>query len=229
MGSSTAIGRLLHRDAKPAAAARLGWAAEGGGDPLSRDALHARGREAGIDSATIDRRLAAIPDSLLADARAFRINPFNFAEAILDPESIRKNLMLEPGDETRVGWPAARAALDTLTASVERAGAALVLACLPPAVQVDSTYWWIRHAGFHLDERVVTDSPLQDSLAAFGRARDIAFIDALPRLRAAHRARPDEHLYFEQDGHWTPAGNAIAAEIIAQALAADRPRAPENK
>jgi hypothetical protein len=225
----TAIGRLLHRDAQPAAAAGLGWAAEGGGDPLARDALLARGRDAGVDSATIDARLAAIPDSLLADARAFRINPFNFAEAILDPESIRKNLMLEPGNETQVGWPAARAALDTIATSVERAGARFVLACLPPAVQVDSSYWWIRHPGFHLDERVVSDAPLQDSLAAFAQARDLAFVDLLPRLRAAHRARPNERLYFEQDGHWTAAGNAKAAgEITKAILAAARSASAER-
>lgn len=211
-----AIGRALRRGA-PAARAALGWAAEGIDSPLARESLLARAAAAGIDSATIDARLAAIPDSLLAEARAFRINPFNFAEAILDPESIRKNLLLAPGEETAVGWPAAEAALDEIAADVARSGARLVLAALPPAVQVDSTYWWIRQAGFHLEPRVVSETPLQGRLAEFARRRGLLYVDLLPALRASS----GERLFFEQDGHWTPAGSDAAARAIAAALPRD--------
>ncbi|MFN0149082.1 MAG: GDSL-type esterase/lipase family protein [bacterium] len=208
-----AIGRLLHRDA-PAPRTTLGWAAEGIENPLERSALFARGLAAGIDSATIAARLAAIPESLVAQAREFRINPFNFAEAILDPESIRKNLLLMPSEEATVGWPAAERALDDLAADVARTGARFALVAFPPAVQVDSTYWWIRQAGFRLDERVVAETPLQDRLAEFARDRRILYCDLLPALRA----RAGERLFFEQDGHWTRTGNDVAARALADAL-----------
>jgi hypothetical protein len=215
---AAALGRLARRGGGAAPSTRFGWAAGGAENPLAPEALRSRGRAAGLSPEEVDRRLAAIPESLLAEARAYRINPFNFAEAIIDPESIRKNLMIEPGEESAAGWPAAAAALDTLLAGVAASGARAALLYLPPAVQLDSAYWWIAQAGFRLDERVVRDAPLRDRLAALARERGTPFIDLLEPLRAAHAARPGERLFFEQDGHWTSHGNTVVARAVASAM-----------
>jgi hypothetical protein len=51
-------------------------------------------------------------------------------------------------------------------------------------------------------------------LRALARAEDVVFVDLLPVLRA----RRDDGLYFPNDGHWSPAGNALVADVIAGAL-----------
>ena len=47
-----------------------------------------------------------------------------------------------------------------------------------------------------------------------------AFVDLTPQLRAQARRASDNKLYYPLDGHWTAAGHAVAAETLAQAIAA---------
>ena len=68
--------------------------------------------------------------------------------------------------------------------------------------------------GFEWDPRTLTDTKLADRLVAFGADEGITVVDLLPVMRA-HRTRA---LYFPSDGHWTPAGHALAARTIADAL-----------
>jgi len=55
------------------------------------------------------------------------------------------------------------------------------------------------------------------AIAEFANAEGLALLDFLPALRAA--AQAGEQPYFEQDPHWTPAGHAVAAEILYARLA----------
>ncbi len=54
----------------------------------------------------------------------------------------------------------------------------------------------------------------QQRLAAWSAQSGVPVIDLLPGFRAA--ANP--HLYFNADPHWTPAGHALAAQLIADGM-----------
>jgi len=192
------------------ATATRGWNAFGGDNPATMDALLAAARERGVPGDSVRARLDAIPDSLVADALAFRSNPFNLAEGVLDPDGKRHHLLLDTA-EANEGWDQLETALRELHRDVTGAGAKLVLVCIPAGAQVDSTYWWFRNLGFRLDERVLRDTPFQDRLTQFASRENIPLLDLLPVMRA----HPEKRLYYDQDGHWNAAGHKVAAGAIA--------------
>ncbi len=193
--------------------ARGDWNAFDIENPASLEGLLRAGRAQGIPADTIRARLAAIPDSLVAEAHAFRANPFNVARAVLEPASLRDNLLLDTSEMER-GWRGIEQSLRELRSEIEGAGAKMVLVCIPAGAQVDKKYWWATRLGFVLDERVLTDTPFQDRLGRFASTEGIPVVDLLPAMRRG----ADVALYFEQDGHWNARGHAIAAEMISEAL-----------
>jgi hypothetical protein len=190
-----------------------GWNAFGLDNPATTDALLAAAQKRGVSPDSVRARLAAIPDSLVKDAQAFKSNPFNVAEAVLDPDGLRHNLLLDT-PAMKQGFDALESALSRLNREVEAAHSHMLLVCIPAAVQVDSTYWWPTHLGVRLDERVVHDTVFQNQLADFARKQQIPLIDLLPDLRK----RPTARLYYDQDGHWTAAGHDVAANVIGERL-----------
>lgn len=213
--------RASSRDQKQAAVVSFeGWNAFGLDNPATEAALLAVARERGVSADSVRTRLAAIPDSLKADALAFRSNPFNLAEAVLDPDGLRHNLLLDT-PETKHGFDAMESALTRLHHDIEAANAKMLLVCIPAAVQVDSTYWWLKNLGVRIDDRVVHDTVFQDRLAQFARKEQVPYVDLLPAMRK----RISSRVYFEQDGHWTAAGHDIAARAIAEPLSALLPPA----
>ncbi|MFN0149085.1 MAG: alginate O-acetyltransferase AlgX-related protein [bacterium] len=199
-------------------AASGGWNAFGGENPASLDALLRAARERGVSETEVRARLAAIPEPLVADALAFRSNPFNLAEAVLDPEAMIENLLLE-GDTMERGWRATEDALGALHDEIARTGATMVLVGIPAGVQVSERYWWATHLGLVLDRRILVRAPFQDRLAKFAAREGVALVDLLPTLRSAG-GDSGAPLYFEQDGHWNARGHEVAAHLIAAALRA---------
>lgn len=197
-----------------------GWNAFGVDNPATEQALLAAAQKRGVSPDSVRARLAAIPESLKADALAFRSNPFNVAEAVLDPDGLRHNLLLDT-PAMQQGWDALESALARLHRDVESAHSQLLLVCIPAAVQVDSTYWWPKKLGVRFDGRVLHDTVFQDRLAQFAQKEKLPLIDLLPEMRKRSSAR----LYYEQDGHWTAAGHDVAARVIAERLSALLPGA----
>jgi hypothetical protein len=101
-----------------APAASRGWNAFGVDNPATEEALLAAAEKRGVPADSVRARLAAIPDSLKADALAFRSNPFNVAQAVLDPDGLRHNLLLDTPD-MKQGWDALESALRQLHRDVE--------------------------------------------------------------------------------------------------------------
>lgn len=207
-----------HGSTTPAAAPvpAGGWDAFGVDNPATMDALFAAAKSRGVPEDSVRARVAAIPDSLVADARAFRSNPFNLAEAVLDPDGLRHNLLLDTLEMQR-GWDALESALRDLHHEVDAAGSKLLLVVIPAAVQVDRGYWWAKNLGVRLDRRVLDTPEFQRRLSAFCTAEGIADLDLLPLMRT----HPDRVLYYLQDGHWTGAGHDLAAQAIAERIAAE--------
>jgi lysophospholipase L1-like esterase len=212
--------RAPQKQAPAAAASAKGWNALGTRNPATLEALLESARTRGVPAESVRSRLSAIPDSLVADALAFRSNPFNLAEAVLDPASLRDNLLLD-SEASDSGWVHVERALRALRTETERDGTRMVVVCIPAGPQVDARYWWATRLGLRLDERVLSDPAFQNRLARFAAAEGIPVVDLLPAMRA----HPNETLYYEQDGHWNARGHEIAANVTAARLAdfAQRP------
>lgn len=214
-GASRGAGPPAGVTARPADTTIVGWNAFGGENPADLESLLWEGRRRGVPADTIRARLGAIPESIVAAARAFRSNPYNLAGAVLDPESIRKNVLLE-GPDMEDAWGIAERALDALSRDIERDKARLILVAIPAGAQVDSAYWGAARLGYRFNERMLREAPVQERLARFASARRIPFVDLLP----AFRAWRGEPLYFADDGHWNMAGHRLAAATIAPHLEA---------
>jgi hypothetical protein len=208
------VRELQERARSMPAPTSFGWATQQEENPATLAALLRVGARAGIPPDTITARYNAVPESLRADALAYRVNPFNLAEAIIDPESMLGNVLLE-AEEAQEAWDSTEFALQRLESAIVRRGAGMVLVAIPAAPQVGQQYWWASRLGLRFDERLLFETPVQDRMRQFASTHDVSYIDLLPSLRA----ETDRTLYFEQDGHWTPAGHEIAARVIAESLA----------
>lgn len=143
--------------------------------------------------------------------------------APIEPPHLPENEPRLPSWEAnlKTWYPELEEAFDALVQALEEAQRACVargvryfVYCVPlPEEVVDAWYdERIRAAGLDdMYESGKGERLLQERLAASG----IAFVP----LRDAMRAHPSpESLYFEYDGHTTPAGNALIAEKLANAL-----------
>jgi len=119
----------------------------------------------------------------------------------------RQGNLLPEYDETREEWKVTRALLERLAAEVRLNGSAFLLVVVPLPPQVTRN---------HVDDRP------HRMIRAMGEADKIPVLDLLPGLREAARAGRGT-LYFPIDGHWTPAGHTVAAELIAEYLVRSYP------
>jgi hypothetical protein len=55
----------------------------------------------------------------------------------------------------------------------------------------------------------------EQRLGAWAASRKVEFVSALPEIRAA---MDHEQLYWKKDGHCTPAGYRVLAEVLAREL-----------
>ena len=132
------------------------------------------------------------------------VDPRLFADAVLLPASY---------DDA---WRATASYLASIVRVAERAGSRTVIVYIPAIHQVTAAARpAIERYGFAWDDRTLVDTTFPDRLRAFGAAHDVPVVDLLPVFRA-HADRP---LYFTTDGHWTAAGQALAADTLGTAVA----------
>lgn len=168
------------------------------------------------------RMIAQGPRSRFAQWLAARLNALPFrqrtrwvqAEEIGDPGH-DPFAVLRPGRAMRddAAWDRTLRCLSETARLARGMNAGYLLVVIPLAQQVDPTLGgrvaevWRLEPGGHFDFP-------QERLAAFGREEGIDVLDLLPVFRA--EAEPLH--YFPNDGHWTPAGHALAARTVADYL-----------
>ena len=107
-------------------------------------------------------------------------------------------------------------ALAEADTTAKASGSRLMVLLFPFKEQV---YWHIAREhlerGGHLTEQEV-DAPLR-AIGEFLAARSIDYCDLTEALR--QEARKGTQLYLRAGAHWTPAGNRVAAEAVANCLA----------
>jgi hypothetical protein len=113
----------------------------------------------------------------------------------------------------RVEWERTLASLANSARLARERGADYLLVVIPLGQQVDPELAQAASEAWRLEDGRVSREP-QERLLRFGREHGIAVLDLTPTLAS----RAHEGLYFRRDGHWTPRGNAVAAEALADYL-----------
>jgi hypothetical protein len=135
--------------------------------------------------------------------------------ALVEPRLFADAVLLPPRyDEA---WHATEGYLAAIAHLARRHGSRVAIIYIPAIHQVTpAARPALAEHGFAWDDRTLEDTTFPDRLRAFGTANDVPVIDLLPVFRAA-RDRP---LYYPGDGHWTPVGQALAADSLAPQVAA---------
>jgi lysophospholipase L1-like esterase len=131
------------------------------------------------------------------------VQPRLFADAVLLPQRYD------------AAWDDVKRDLRRIFALARGAGARPMLIFAPGVQQVTAAARpYLEWLGFEWDDRTLSDTTFAERLQALARAEHVTFVDLLPVLRA----RRDDGLYFPEDGHWSPAGHALVAHVVAGAL-----------
>ena len=104
----------------------------------------------------------------------------------------------------RSEWEVTKALIRTFRDEAEENGSEFLLVIVPD--------------GRSMEPGTISDTPYQ-KLEQLCRAESIPLFDPLPEFRAA--SEQGEKLYYRYDAHWTKAGHALVADLIAGRLRAE--------
>lgn len=121
---------------------------------------------------------------------------------------------LAPLDRGALDFSAQRALrhVGDLAHRAREQGSSVVLLYVPFATLIGQYPRLCQYEAELCAQRAANDDPLAAALAAWAESASIPMLDPTPALRAAERK--GERTYFENDGHWTPAGHRVVAEVL---------------
>lgn len=123
----------------------------------------------------------------------------------------------ESNEEVIRGWGMTRLLLRKMKVETEKRGIALIAFMIPLWVQVSEEQLSIFLAKHQLAlTEIVLDKP-QLRLKEIGSQENLQTIDLLEVFRAAEQKDPGK-LYLLGDGHWTAAGQYLAAKFVSERL-----------
>jgi len=115
-------------------------------------------------------------------------------------------------EETRRAWEVTEALLDRID---EVSGKRLLIVYVPDRIQVEWDNEMFPSAPGEGGPQVDLFLPNQ-RLREHAEARGIPFLDLTPAFREEHRRPGAPPLHFPTDGHWTPAGHALAGRLLVE-------------
>ncbi|MBX7184129.1 MAG: hypothetical protein K1Y01_03200 [Vicinamibacteria bacterium] len=117
--------------------------------------------------------------------------------------------------EVRRHWQRIEALLGRLDASVSKDGARLMLFYVPARFEVDDAAWSLTRQVYGLNAQWDRNR-VADELGRIAHDLDLPIVDPRAAFRSSEAKAAST--YFPEDGHWTEAGNEVAAKEILAAI-----------
>jgi lysophospholipase L1-like esterase len=166
------------------------------------------------DPAEAVARYHALPSELRADVASGVLSEQRIIDSCIEPDRLVR--ALDPDDsDFEKSWPRTRSHLDRLEVAVASDGAKLALVLIPAPFQLDRQSWeFHRQLGYEVRESWLSETPRTAvTLIAWARDRDVPCLDLTAGFRELTAP-----LYFVEDVHFNPEGNARCAEAIGKFL-----------
>jgi hypothetical protein len=121
---------------------------------------------------------------------------------------------IDPPNEWKAAWEVTEALLARARTSAEAIGAELLVVAAPSQFQIyDEDFSELLKTGNQSEREKYSQEAPNRRLAEVAERANVRLLDLLPGIRAA-AATSDTPLYYREDGHWTPAGHALAARLV---------------
>lgn len=127
-----------------------------------------------------------------------------------DPFAITRDIPQETFEEL---FSPTAAILRQMKQYLDQRGIPLIVVVIPAGHQVGSGQWAAGRLAMHLTESSFPDR-IVDKFAAFSRETGVTVLDLTSGLRTYYQNHQDAKLYFDLDGHFTPLGHQVAAELL---------------
>jgi lysophospholipase L1-like esterase len=170
----------------------------------------ARGREPGAALANYH----ALAPELRSDVMAGLLSEQRIIDSCIEPDRLVR--ALDPDDASfDSAWQRTRQHLDLLQQAVRRDGARLAVTAIPAPFQLDrKSFEFHKSLGYEVREDWLHSIPrTARALDDWAQEAQVPWLDLTGPFRES-----GETLYFVEDVHWNPAGNARAAEAVADFL-----------
>lgn len=89
----------------------------------------------------------------------------------------------------------------------------MLIVVIPSALQISADEWQEGRKSMKLEEKLYPDKVFLE-VKKFAELHEISLIDPTPVLKEYSSQSPQNKLYFDFDGHFTPTGHEMMAEII---------------
>ncbi len=126
--------------------------------------------------------------------------------------------MREGGGVLGAQIPHTERALRALSQEVNAHGDTLMVAIAPPAFQIETERLNATFSLVGLDPSHATPDAVSNAVRDVLQRNNIAHCDLVDPLRRAHQA--GREMYLQYDGHWSPKGHAVVADVMAKCLGA---------
>jgi lysophospholipase L1-like esterase len=122
--------------------------------------------------------------------------------------------------QTSYAWKVTERIIQVLDDDVAKAGAELLIAYTPSSAAVYSEDWNATRRKYGMSSDEWNVHRVADELADICRRNGVPFLDLTSALQVAavDLGRKGKRVYFEDNGHWTPEGNAHVAQALARFL-----------
>jgi lysophospholipase L1-like esterase len=171
-------------------------------------------RRYGGDFEEAKRRYLSLPQETRTALERGLLDDWRVLSPCYDPTRLQRSLY--PDDRYfNLAWPRVRRHLELLRQAVAADGGKLVVATIPDAVQIDrKAYQFAASLGYHVEPQWLNEeSRTQQALRGWAEKAGVPYLDLTDEFR-----RSAEPLYFPKDGHFNPAGQAKAAQVLAEFL-----------
>lgn len=171
-------------------------------------------RQHGTDRQLARRRYLGLPPEARTALEQGMANDWQILPPCFDPSRLKRGL--DPDDGYfQTAWPRVERHLELLRQAVAADGGQLVVGVIPDAVQVDEdAYRFAESLGYQVEPAWMTrPCRTEQALENWAEKAGVPYLDLTDEFR-----RSSETLYYPKDGHFNPAGQAKAAEMLARFL-----------